>query len=112
MFDSEVYLTAARLCADVSWERGVLTKGYSICHGIAGNALAILHLYQHTKEPIYLYRSYKLAEIVMDNRPHEFRTPDRPLSLFEGTAGVIYFLLSLLEPEKSMFPGYQIDFLK
>ena len=109
VFNSELYLAAAKRCAEVTWERGVLTKGFSICHGIAGNALAILHLYQHTKDPLYMYRACKFAEIIMDDRPHEFRTPDRPLSLFEGTAGVIFFLLNLLDPEKSTFPGYQID---
>ena len=109
VFNSELYLAAAKRCAEVTWERGVLTKGFSICHGIAGNALAILHLYQHTKDPLYMYRACKFAEIIMDDRPHEFRTPDRPLSLFEGTAGVIFFLLNLLDPEKSTFPGYQIE---
>lgn len=111
VFNSDLYLNVAKQCADVTWERGVLTKGYSICHGISGNALAILHVYQHTKDPLYLQRAFKLAEIIMDDRPHEFRTPDRPLSLYEGTAGVICFLLNLLEPEKSSFPGYQIDLI-
>lgn len=108
VFDCERYLTAAKHCAEVTWERGVLTKGFSLCHGIAGNAFAILHLYQHTKDPLYLHRAYKFAEIITDAAPHEFRTPDRPLSLYEGTAGVILFLLSLLQPEKACFAGYQL----
>ena len=45
----------------------------------------------------------------MDAQAHEFRTPDRKNSLYEGTAGVIYFLLNLLEPDKSHFPGYQVE---
>jgi lantibiotic modifying enzyme len=111
VFNSDVYLGAAKLCADVTWERGILTKGFSICHGISGNALAILHLYKYTNELVYLQRACKLAEIVIDDRPHEFCTPDRPLSMFEGTAGVIFFLLNLREPEKSTcnFPGYQVN---
>lgn len=108
VYDSERYLAAAKRCAEVSWERGVLTKGFSICHGIAGNAMGILHLYQHTKDPLYLHRAYKMAEIITDAAPHEFRTPDRPLSMFEGTAGVILFLLSLSQPDKALFPGYQL----
>lgn len=112
MFNSELYLAAAKRCAEITWERGILTKGFSICHGISGNALAILHLYQHTKDPLYMHRACKLAEIIMDDRPHEFRTPDRPLSMFEGTAGVICFLLNLLDPERSSFPGYQVDFFE
>ena len=71
----------------------------------------ILHLYKYTNELVYLQRACKLAEIVIDDRPHEFCTPDRPLSMFEGTAGVIFFLLNLREPEKSTcnFPGYQVN---
>ncbi|XP_032779596.2 glutathione S-transferase LANCL1 [Daphnia magna] len=113
VYNSDLYLSAAKQCADVTWERGILTKGVGLCHGISGNALAILHLYKHTKDPVYLYRAYKFSEIVMDDRPHEFRTPDRPLSLFEGTAGVILFLMNLLDPEKfaCSFPGYQLNAL-
>ena len=102
-------MDVAKQSAEVCWERGILTKGFSLCHGIAGNALAILHLYQCTKDPLYLYRACKFADIIIDGKPHEFRTPDRPLSLYEGTAGVIYFLFDLLQPEKSHFPGYQVD---
>ena len=108
VYQSDKYLAAAKRCAEVTWDRGVLTKGFSICHGIAGNAMAILHLYQYTKDPLYLHRAYKLAEIITDAAPHEFRTPDRPLSLFEGSAGVILFLLSMSNPEKARFPGYQL----
>jgi lantibiotic modifying enzyme len=109
VFKSEHYLDVAKQSAEVTWDRGILTKGFSLCHGIAGNALALLHLYQFTKDPLYLYRACKFAEIIIDGKPHEFRTPDRPLSLYEGTAGVIYFLFDLLQPEKSHFPGYQVD---
>jgi len=111
VFDCDKYLVAAKQCAEVTWERGVLTKGFSICHGMAGNGFAFLELYQHTKDPLYLNRAFKFAEIITEAAPHEFRTPDRPLSLYEGTAGVILFLLSLSQPEKASFSGYQLDLL-
>lgn len=46
MFEAPAYLEAARQCADVVWKRGILTKGFGLCHGMAGNGYAFLHLYQ------------------------------------------------------------------
>lgn len=33
----------------MTWERGLLKKGYSICHGVAGNGYTFLYLFQQTK---------------------------------------------------------------
>lgn len=111
VYRSDVYLDAAKDCADVTWERGVLTKGFGLCHGIAGNAYGFLHIYQHTGDVVYLDRAVKFARIIIEAPPHEFRTADHPSSLYEGLAGVIHFLYSLLQPEKARFPGYQLDTL-
>jgi len=108
VFQSDVYLDAAKKCADVIWERGVLTKGFGLCHGIAGNAYGFLHLYQNTGDVTYLDRAVKFALIIIKAPSHEFRTADHPSSLYEGLAGVIHFLYSLLQPEKAHFPGYQL----
>lgn len=48
MFGHDPYLQTALECGDVVWRRGLLTKGYSICHGVAGNAYTFLVLYQLT----------------------------------------------------------------
>ena len=32
----EKYLQAARRCAELAWQRGLLHKGPGICHGVAG----------------------------------------------------------------------------
>ena len=77
VFQSDVYLDAAKKCADVVWERGVLTKGFGLCHGIAGNAYGFLHLYQHTGDVMYLDRAVKFALIIIDAPPHEFRTAEK-----------------------------------
>ena len=39
-FHDSKYLAIARRCCDVCWHRGILKKGFGLCHGIAGNALA------------------------------------------------------------------------
>ena len=48
VFGHDGYLQTALQCGDIVWKRGLLTKGYSICHGVAGNAYTFLVLYQLT----------------------------------------------------------------
>lgn len=60
VFKDKQYLNLALKCGDVVWERGLLTKGYSICHGVAGNAYCFLELYQTTKASFTIV-SYSLG---------------------------------------------------
>ncbi|XP_064102631.1 lanC-like protein 2 [Macrobrachium nipponense] len=87
VFGDDSYLEHARKSADCIWERGLLRKGYGLCHGTAGNGYALLYFYQVTKEPDYLYRAAQFARWCRDYGKHGCRTPDRPLSLFEAQAG-------------------------
>jgi lantibiotic modifying enzyme len=48
IYKHERYLQAAKTCAEVIWKRGILKKGYGICHGVAGNGYALLQVYQCT----------------------------------------------------------------
>ena len=41
-FNDSKYLAIARRCCDVCWHRGILKKGFGLCHGIAGNAYSFL----------------------------------------------------------------------
>ena len=45
----EKYLAALRRAADLCWERGLLRKGPSICHGVAGTGYVFLLLYRLTR---------------------------------------------------------------
>lgn len=105
-FGDEKYFIAAKRCADVIWDRGLLIKGYGICHGVAGNAYAFLAMYQLTQNKLYLYRAIKFAEWCFNYGKHGCRPPDTPFSLFEGLAGTIYFLADILNPKKSAFPSF------
>ncbi|KFM78794.1 LanC-like protein 2, partial [Stegodyphus mimosarum] len=107
-FKEEKYLEASKKCSDLIWERGLLKKGYGLCHGVAGNGYAHLRVFQVTKDVKYLYRAVKFAEWCFEYGKHGCRTPDRPLSLFEGFAGTIYYLLDLLDPLYSAFPAFQL----
>lgn len=62
MFKEEKYLKEAVDCAEVIWQRGLLRKGYGICHGTAGNGYAFLTLYKLTQEKKYLYRACKVRQ--------------------------------------------------
>ncbi|KAM4697595.1 glutathione S-transferase LANCL1 isoform 1-T3 [Rhinophrynus dorsalis] len=108
VFGEQQYLADALQCADVSWQQGLLKKGYGLCHGAAGNAYSFLALYNFTRDVKFLYRACKFAEWCMDYGEHGCRTPDTPFSLFEGMAGTIYFLSDILEPERAKFPAFEM----
>lgn len=61
VFKEEKYLKEAVECGEVIWQRGLLRKGYGICHGTAGNGYAFLSLYKLTQEKKYLYRACKVT---------------------------------------------------
>jgi len=102
---TDKYLLAARKAGDLVWQRGLIKKGPGLCHGVAGNGYAFLHLYQVTGEDAWLYRAAMYGEWLTElNRPDQ-NIPDRPLSLFEGIAGAVHFLHDLtLDPKTAKFP--------
>ena len=89
------------------WTRGLLTKGHGLCHGVSGNAYALLTLFRYTQDSRYIRQARAFAEWVME-REDTAGTADSPFSLFEGLAGQIYFLADMLDPIKSAFPGYEL----
>ncbi|XP_023494838.1 lanC-like protein 2 isoform X6 [Equus asinus] len=108
VFKEEKYLKDAMECSDVIWQRGLLRKGYGICHGTSGNGYSFLSLYHLTQDRKYLYRACKFAEWCLEYGAHGCRIPDRPYSLFEGMAGAIHFLSDVLVPETSRFPAFEL----
>ncbi|KAK8720624.1 hypothetical protein OTU49_013193 [Cherax quadricarinatus] len=106
VFGNTSYLEHAKKSGECVWERGLLKKGYGLCHGSAGNGYALLYLYQVTKEATYLYRAAQFGNWCQDYGQHGCRTPDRPLSLFEGLAGNIHFLVDLTNPDEAKFPAF------
>lgn len=108
VFKDEKYLRDALECGELIWQRGLLRKGYGLCHGTAGNAYAFLALYRCTRDRKHLHRACKFAEWCLDYGTHGCRIPDRPYSLFEGMAGAIHYLSDVLQPEVSCFPAFQL----
>ncbi|TRY82572.1 hypothetical protein DNTS_030580 [Danionella cerebrum] len=107
VFGVRQYLEDALQCGEVIWHKGLLKKGYGLCHGAAGNAYSFLALYNITRDPKHLYRACMFGDWCMNYGKHGCRTPDTPFSLFEGMAGTIYFLADLLHPAKAKFPAFE-----
>ena len=64
MFRDKRYLEAAVGCGEVVWRRGLLRKGYGLCHGVAGNTYTFLQLLRLTNNPQYFYRALKVCVCV------------------------------------------------
>lgn len=105
LFKERRYLTACENAAELIWSQGLLLKGAGICHGIAGNGFALLILHRLTNDPKYLHRANAFMQFLTHSEfKSRARTPDRPYSLYEGSAGTVCFLIDLLRPEKTCFP--------
>lgn len=109
VYKSQAYLEAAKRCGDVIWRRGMLKKGYGLCHGTCGNAYAFVALYQSTNDDTYLKKARVFTQFVLEFGKHGCRTPDRPYSLFEGMCGTIHFLDDMQRnPEEAKFPCFYV----
>ncbi|XP_045445757.1 glutathione S-transferase LANCL1 [Melitaea cinxia] len=107
VFNEEKYLNIAIQAGEVVWERGLCAKGYSICHGVSGNAYAFLQLYQVSKKADYLYRACCFMEwCAVERSGTELHRPDRPASLFEGLLGRIYLAADIINPLEAKFPAF------
>jgi lantibiotic modifying enzyme len=67
VFQERRYLDVAISCGNVIWKRGLLRKGYGICHGVSGNAYTFLALYKQTGDQVYLHRALKVNESLINN---------------------------------------------
>lgn len=110
VFGDQKFLDAALKCGEITWEKGLLTKGPGICHGIAGSGYVFLTLYRLTKDKKHLHRAVQFYHFLYSEAFKDARTPDNPYSLFEGVAGAACFNTDLLKPMESSFPLFDIFF--
>ncbi|CAF1244844.1 unnamed protein product [Didymodactylos carnosus] len=102
------YLQQAVNATNVIWHRGILRKGYSLCHGTAGNGYIFLALFKVTQDMRYLHRAIKFAEWILNYGNHPLSIiPDNPLSLFQGLAGTLHFMADVLTPRYAYFPAFE-----
>ena len=110
VWKEEKYLSALIKSAEVCWEKGLLRKGPGICHGVAGTGYVFLLLYRITNNKLYLNKAISCANFLYNPEFRQARVPDCPLSLYEGWAGTVCFLLDLLKPDKAAFPFSEVLF--
>lgn len=97
VFKEEKYLKEAMECSDVIWHRGLLRKGYGICHGTAGNGYSFLSLYHLTQDKKYLYRACKVRTPLSPQlQTFPGQTPKALLFLFEPSLPNLWLSLFLL----------------
>ena len=109
VFNDQKYLDAAIKCGDCVWEKGLLKKGPGICHGVAGSGYVFLLLYRMTNDEKHLKRAIHFSEFMYTQEFNRgSRQPDCPFSLYEGLAGTLCYLIDLLQPNKSMFPFFNV----
>eukprot|EP00879_Flechtneria_rotunda_P018774 GHRR01019707.1.p1 GENE.GHRR01019707.1~~GHRR01019707.1.p1 ORF type:complete len:234 (+),score=71.21 GHRR01019707.1:928-1629(+) len=96
VFSHQSYLDAALRASEVVWQRGLLKKGPGLCHGVAGNAYALLRLWKTTQDARYLDRAQLFASFIASEAGQtDWSKPDHPASLYEGAAGAICLLAEL-----------------
>lgn len=109
VYSDRLYIEAALRAGEVVWEQGLLKKGPGACHGIAGNAYALLELYNLTRDGKWLHRAVQFASF-MDSA--QFRQgshiPDHPYSLFEGWAAATCLYADLLSAEQQIDAAFPL----
>ncbi|XP_058082777.1 lanC-like protein GCR2 [Magnolia sinica] len=112
VFNDEEILKAAVDAGEVVWKRGLL-KRVGICHGVSGNTYVFLSLYQLTGNIQFLYRAKAFACFLLDRADNliserKMHGGDRPYSLFEGSGGMAYLFLDMINPSEARFPAYEL----
>ncbi|GBF87891.1 hypothetical protein Rsub_00603 [Raphidocelis subcapitata] len=107
------YLAAAVSAGQLVWERGLLTKGPGLCHGVSGNAYALLACWRATRDPLWLARAQRFAVFIGEpgggGGRGDWGAPDHPASLFEGLGGALVLLSDLTaDAEGARFPFYEV----
>jgi len=94
---TELLLAGGRL----TWDAGPLRNRAGLCHGAAGNAYALLALWQRTSDELWLERARRFAMHALAQVERQ-ETPWH--SLFTGDLGVALCLRSCLEGD-ARFPA-------
>lgn len=124
------FLNEANELGELIWQKGILKKGFGVCHGIVGNAYCLYALFKHTKQIVWFQRFVDFLFLVFNKSVNrvvseaEDRTryvpgiPDTPYSLMEGVGGLVClmaeFLATLVSRSNGIdfdyvaFPGYEV----
>jgi serine/threonine protein kinase len=96
------YLDLASGAAWRSWEAPEQTV--TLCCGLAGRAYALLNLYRHTNETIWLERARALA---MRGARRASTPKEYPHSLYKGEFGLAVLTADLEQPDEATMPFFE-----
>jgi serine/threonine-protein kinase len=96
------YIDLAEGAAWRSWEAAEPSP--TLCCGLGGRAYALLNMYRHTGDRIWLERARRLAALAarLDNAPPEYSH-----SLYKGTFGLAVLAADLEEPDDATMPFFE-----
>lgn len=107
------YLAWAEGAAWNAWE--IASPLGNLCCGMAGQAYALLNLYRHTSETVWLSRARDAAGCaVVANNEASTRSDYkelflRPESLYKGELGIAVLAADLERPEHACMPLFEIE---
>ncbi len=91
---------------ELTWRAGPLAKGANLCHGTAGNGLALLKLFRRTGDELWLERARAFAMHAVAQVERERRALGRGhYSLWTGDPGTALYLALCLDGSASL-PGF------
>jgi len=108
LWGDDIYMASLVKASNLIWKKGFLKKGPGLCHGISGTGYVFLMMHRLTRNIIYLNRALKCAEFLYEDQFKTARTPDCPISLYEGWSGTVCFLTDLLFPDQAAFPFSEV----
>ena len=105
----DIYKNYISEVMSVIMEKGLVSKGFGICHGISGNAFSLLCAYRECKVDKYdlyakrftLFACKPEGDNGADLKKKLISKPDHPLSLMEGVSGLGCLLTYFFENEQS-----------
>jgi lantibiotic modifying enzyme len=94
---------------ELTWRAGPLRKGPGICHGTAGNGMALLALHHRTGDPRWLDRARAFAmHAIRQRQRHRTRFEQGRYTLWTGDGGLAVFLDQLLAGSTPALPGLDL----
>lgn len=89
-----------RRAGELVWGAGPLAKGSNLCHGTGGNGYALLRLYRHFGEPLWLERARAFAmTAIAQCRDARRRYRRGRYTLWTGDLGLAVYLRDCLAAE-------------
>ena len=112
LLDKNIYKDELQICIEktrltTNIKEADYVRSFTLCHGGGGNADVYIQAYLLTKDKSYLTLAEEIAEIALEDYKKEGTyypglsySKEEDTSLYMGTAGIGYFYLRTLFPEK------------